>query len=211
MVPVFGQQPSDSWSPYRDRTLSKQDQHRQVAKSQVRWPSPVRLAQYSEASLQEQPTTGDGGYYADDVATHHEAIDPRSLSSDFTANHPSHAVIRPPPSGPRNEHKTIFSQEGQPSGFVSRSRNMNPVVSHGKTDQIDQPLPPPPVHGENSRFGRKKWPLGPVQPRTASIPGGRERPVWKQPYSYGYFGASGKRRWETHHGYRDRYTEYRFR
>lgn len=42
----------------------------------------------------------------------------------------------------------------------------------------------------------------------ATVPGAAERRVWKRPYSYGYFGARGKRRWSRHYGYRDRYTQW---
>lgn len=72
-------------------------------------------------------------------------------------------------------------------------------------------LPAPPIHGAHRKFGIKKWPGGPIQPSTATLPGGHERPMWKQPYSYGYFGASGSRSWSKHSGYRDRSTEFRFR
>jgi hypothetical protein len=45
----------------------------------------------------------------------------------------------------------------------------------------------------------------------AVIPDGTLREVWKSPFSYGYFGASGSRRWIRHFGYRDRDTEWRLR
>lgn len=50
-----------------------------------------------------------------------------------------------------------------------------------------------------------------MQPDPALIPQARQREVWKTPFSYGYFGASGTRQWSMHHGYRDRYTEWRLR
>jgi hypothetical protein len=49
----------------------------------------------------------------------------------------------------------------------------------------------------------------PVQPAPAVLPEANQRETWKTPYSYGYFGASNKRHWTAHHGYRDRYTEWR--
>lgn len=45
----------------------------------------------------------------------------------------------------------------------------------------------------------------------ATIPEARQTPVWKQPYSYGYFGASGKRHWSKHHSYRDNDTRWTLR
>lgn len=42
-----------------------------------------------------------------------------------------------------------------------------------------------------------------LQPQPATIPDAEQQPVWKTPYAYGYFGASGKRHWTRHHGYRE--------
>lgn len=49
------------------------------------------------------------------------------------------------------------------------------------------------------------------QPTPAVIPDAIHREVWKSPFSYGYFGASGSRRWIRHYGYRDRDKEWRLR
>jgi hypothetical protein len=63
--------------------------------------------------------------------------------------------------------------------------------------------PAPPIHHP---------PLGTLHRHLTSpraiVPGAAERPVWKRPYSYGYFGARGKRHWSRHYGYRDRYTQW---
>ncbi len=48
-----------------------------------------------------------------------------------------------------------------------------------------------------------------IQPAPAKLPLANQRETWKTPYSYGYFGASGRRHWSRHYGYRDRYTEWR--
>ena len=50
-------------------------------------------------------------------------------------------------------------------------------------------------------------------PRTerAVIPHTMQLPVWKTPFSYGYFGTSGTKHWYEHHGYRDRRTEWIYR
>jgi hypothetical protein len=50
-----------------------------------------------------------------------------------------------------------------------------------------------------------------MQPEPPTLPGANQREIWKTPFSYGYFGASGTRHWSLHHGYRDRYTEWRLR
>ncbi|WP_404305202.1 hypothetical protein [Neorhodopirellula lusitana] len=43
------------------------------------------------------------------------------------------------------------------------------------------------------------------------IPEATVAPRWKAPYSYGYFGAEGKRHWTRQHGYRDRYLQWSLR
>lgn len=43
------------------------------------------------------------------------------------------------------------------------------------------------------------------------IPGATVAPRWKTPYSYGHFGAEGKRSWTRQHGYRDRYLQWSLR
>lgn len=50
-------------------------------------------------------------------------------------------------------------------------------------------------------------------PRTerAVIPNTIQMPVWKTPFSYGYFGTSGTKHWYSHHGYRDRRTVWSYR
>jgi len=61
------------------------------------------------------------------------------------------------------------------------------------------------VHPPYSPYRRR------MQPDPPTLPGGNQRETWKTPYSYGYFGASGTRHWSLHHGYRDRYTEWRLK
>ena len=50
-----------------------------------------------------------------------------------------------------------------------------------------------------------------IQPPPAMLPNANRSETWKTPYSYGYFGASGKRQWSLSHGYRDRYTQWELR
>ncbi len=48
-----------------------------------------------------------------------------------------------------------------------------------------------------------------LQPPPPTLPGANQRETWKMPYSYGYFGAGGTRRWSLHYGYRESYTQWR--
>ena len=58
---------------------------------------------------------------------------------------------------------------------------------------------PPITRREGPRMGR------------AVIPNTMQMPVWKTPFSYGYFGTSGTKHWYGHHGYRDRRTVWSYR
>lgn len=50
-----------------------------------------------------------------------------------------------------------------------------------------------------------------TRPQRAAIPEASREPVWKTPYSYGYFGARGLKHWHRHVGYRDRSIEWQYR
>jgi len=47
--------------------------------------------------------------------------------------------------------------------------------------------------------------------KTATIPGATKAPVWKQPYAYGYFGATHQRHAYRSFGHQKNYTEWRIR
>jgi hypothetical protein len=59
-------------------------------------------------------------------------------------------------------------------------------------------------HGHPHAHGRKP-------PYPAAISGANRVPVWKQPYSYGHFGASHTRHWSLHHGHQRNYTQWTLR
>lgn len=86
----------------------------------------------------------------------------------------------------------------------SAAASGHPRISHHANRSVDPPRHPmvDGYHGIQQKM---------MKPHP-NIPGAREPArTWKQPYSYGYFGASGKRHWGVHHGYRDRATEWRYR
>ncbi len=71
------------------------------------------------------------------------------------------------------------------------------------------------AHGHHGDAPSERWIHPPfsshrqrIQPAPATLPGANQHSIWKTPYSYGYFGASGTRHWSLHHGARDRYTEW---
>jgi len=48
-------------------------------------------------------------------------------------------------------------------------------------------------------------------PRPVAIPNASRTTGWKQPYSYGHFGAKHNRQWSIHHGHQRSYTQWTFR
>ncbi|KAA1258832.1 hypothetical protein LF1_13560 [Rubripirellula obstinata] len=193
------------WSPYRETDRSREQISRRVQQKQIKLPPPVRLAQFQEPTIQSIQPDDFGQQHVDHSTLHREAV------SGFSESAPAHAVIRPP-AARNNQRSTASGSRSHSLAHPGGHHAGNSSHSDGLFHQDDrQHLPGPPLHGQHLKFAKKKWPLGPMQPRQANIPGGRERPTWKQPYSYGYFGSSSNRHWGTHHGYRDRYTEYRYR
>lgn len=88
---------------------------------------------------------------------------------------------------------------------------MTPTLGY---DVIESPLGRP--HRDDTRhISSKSHPPATFRegPRTerAVIPNTIQTPVWKIPFSYGYFGTSGTKHWYWHHGYRDRRTEWSYR
>jgi hypothetical protein len=99
---------------------------------------------------------------------------------------------------PSPAHQVIRSPK-QPQPADSRSVQGRRTIQEHADEIRDQHAQ---THPDHSSIRRR------VQPEPAMIPGGREQETWKQPYSYGYFGASGQRNWSLQHGYRDRYTQW---
>lgn len=48
-------------------------------------------------------------------------------------------------------------------------------------------------------------------PRSTAIPQASRTTGWKQPYSYGHFGAKHNRQWSVHHGHQRSHTQWTFR
>jgi len=103
---------------------------------------------------------------------------------------PRHHVIRAPRDiAPAEIHSTLTSHSGPHThGIHEHAAALK--ARHEET------------HPEHLAMRRR------VQGEPATIPHGLERSVWKQPYSYGYFGASGSRQWSLQHGYRERHSQW---
>ena len=138
--------------------------------------------------------------------------------------YPIHTVIRSPHAEMQKQPHPQFNYHSQLNHHSQLDHSVNdPSASqqsvnqqagnqffhsfYGEPGQSEIPA----LQGDHHRFSIKKYLPGPIQPSQATIPDARERATWKQPYSYGYFGASGNPHWGKHHGYRDKYTEFRYR
>jgi len=113
------------------------------------------------------------------------------------------------------EHRGHSSRMGESSAHfqVAPASDivLTPTIPY---DVIESPFRQP--HREHTHHVRSKSHLPPALregPRTerAVIPNTMQMPVWKTPFSYGYFGTSGTKHWYWHHGYRDRRTEWSYR
>ena len=79
---------------------------------------------------------------------------------------------------------------------------------------IESPFRGPERHGKMAAHSPRHPPFLKHQlshPPRAVVQEASREPVWKTPYSYGYFGASGSKKWHRHLGYRDRSIEWQYR
>lgn len=113
-----------------------------------------------------------------------EYIEPLDAVTMFSAGY-SHQIIRAP--------RITYSGGPGPHLHSGQAATTNPAPSSA----VD-PVP----HLLNHHA---------TQPPSAVIPDASQREVWKSPYSYGFFGASGSRKWTRHYDYRDRGKEWRLR
>ena len=112
------------------------------------------------------------------------------------------------------EHQFQSSELGEPVVHELPDDGLQLVMPTIPYDVIESPFRQP--HREETlHFRSARHP--PIThregPRTESavVSGASQVPVWKTPFSYGYFGARGTKHWHWHHGYRDRRSEWMYR
>ena len=157
-----------------------------------RWRPPLGCHRFAPARLLTRPR---------------QAVRPRSpicrCSTSSRSGQPPCWSFRPPRASPTRRRCTLtrsFNRRESSTPMASTCRCIRPAARK-RTCVSSNPLDPVPhlLHHHAQQ----------VPP--AVIPDAAQREVWKSPYSYGYFGASGTRRWTRHHGYRDRGKEWRLR
>lgn len=110
---------------------------------------------------------------------------------------PPHYVLQAPvPPSPHQESSqdVIIHDEYDPSVIQNSLRPRPPTTTQPAHDIHDHL----PLHADK-------------RTRPIVIPGAVPVPVWKTPYSYGYFGASRTRQWAQHHGHQRTYTQWTLR
>ena len=137
---------------------------------------------------------------------------------------PPHLILEPP--AKRHHADPVISPVPGTSGesldgFSGDAIASGPPLPHGSpmADHFSRSLSharAPGVANEPAANGPgpiglgAKWIRPGATPRPM-IPSAKVQRQWKPPYSYGYFGAEGKRHWYRQHGYRDRVLQWTLR
>ena len=157
------------------------------------------------------------------AATTNRTTERRLREPHFASEHVASEHGRFAPSAPERGHPPVRVAEHRYHApevvGASVDSHADPTVGSALAptipyDVIESPFRQP--HREETLHVRSKYHPPITQregPRTqrAVIPNAMQLPVWKTPFSYGYFGTSGTKHWYWHHGYRDRRTEWSYR
>ncbi|PHQ32589.1 hypothetical protein [Rhodopirellula bahusiensis] len=117
-----------------------------------------------------------------------------------------------------NQYSSHQQQGSMQHGPQPSSGSLHPHLHHAhqKAAVAVAPLTHPPgVENDPGAKGPGRlgvgehWVKNPQARQT--IPAATVQPRWKTPYSYGYFGAEGKRHWSRQHGYQDRSLQWSLR
>ncbi|GAA5510733.1 hypothetical protein [Novipirellula caenicola] len=192
-----------SWAP-----VATANQPPQPLRDPVDWPQPVRHAVSSDPQGGSY-RSGQASRYSQHVRTTGSVDEPRFAG-------PSQAE---PPRYADGESPVHISDQfdppaGQNVGLLSDL--FGGAIGPGDPTPTHRVIRSPefkmPKNKLGERYSEKHPPHLSHQQRKlgtpAVIPQAKESASWKTPYSYGYFGATGKRSWSKHTGYRDRYTEW---
>ncbi|EMB16167.1 hypothetical protein [Rhodopirellula europaea] len=119
---------------------------------------------------------------------------------------------------PANGYAPNRSSGHSQHGHQQSAGSVHPHLQHAhqKAKATMAPLTHPPgVENDPGAKGPGRLGVGEhwvKNPQTRpTIPAATVQPRWKTPYSYGYFGAEGKRHWSRQHGYQDRSLQWSLR
>ena len=151
-----------------------------------RLPNPVRQADHTEPLVVAQESVPNRGHANQDSESSVQG-------SGWSMGH--RQAMTGLPYSPQHTHRILRPPSTQlPTGH-----------SHDRKSRLESEFDKRWIHPPFSSHRRR------IQPAPAMVPDGKQRAIWKSPYSYGYFGATRTRHWSLHYGYRDRYTEWRLK
>jgi hypothetical protein len=175
------------------------------------------IACISAISLESIDANAQQWIYADGSTP--TAIAPIAQSSAAT-----HLVIEPPQPPKRHHwwHHGLpqITAPTQPElvggGYWNRPSHLPPsavdqeeMVVHDAFRGGELPPPAPPKKKINLTHAIPAH--ADKTPRSPAIPQASRTTGWKQPYSYGHFGAKHNRQWSVHHGHQRSHTQWTFR
>ncbi|EMI19005.1 secreted protein [Rhodopirellula maiorica SM1] len=192
-----------SWAP-----VATSNQPPQPLRDPVDWPQPIRRGASAVSTASSYRSTGNGRYSQQVRLV--GSVDGSPIADASQFERPRYADGEPP--------VHVSQQTDPPTGqnvgllsdlFGGAIGPGNPTPTHRV---IRSPEFKMPKNKLGERYSETHPPHSSHHQRKvgtpAMIPQAKESARWKTPYSYGYFGATGKRSWSKHTGYRDRYTEW---
>ncbi|MEM8913089.1 MAG: hypothetical protein AAGC97_15075 [Planctomycetota bacterium] len=131
----------------------------------------------------------------------HVIIQPHSIGSHQVTQHPMPL-----------DHETTWPEPPVGSSAARSSTTSNRL--HHVESHLKRHLDAPGVENDPSARGPGRIGMGThwvKPPSRPLIPGATIERSWKTPYSYGFFGGSGRRHWTRQTGYRDRFLQWTLR
>ncbi len=122
---------------------------------------------------------------------------------------PSHQVLSPEqdlmlPEVPEYDAPMILEESSESMALMDTPHASGPAkVTRPPENSLPFAVTREQIHG-HFLHGDKSNAMPP-------IPAAVRQPVWKTPYSYGYFGAGRKRQWTLHYGFPQTYTQWTLR
>jgi hypothetical protein len=142
---------------------------------------------------------------AQPVSATHLVIQPPQPLKHHGAGHHGMPQVELP-----TQHETVgggyWNQTADPRELIV---NQDGVMFDDQFEGAELPPPAPPkkkidlTHAFPSHAHKT--------PRSTAIPQASRTTGWKQPYSYGHFGAKHNRQWSVHHGHQRSHTQWTFR
>ncbi len=197
----------ESWAPVA--TSNQPPQPPQPLRDPVDWPAPVRHVSSSSSAASSIRTTANSRY-SQRVRLAAESADGSQMAEASQMGRHLHAHGEPPINVSQQSEPPVGQNVGLLSDLFGGAVGPgNPTPTHRVIRSPEFSLPKNKLY---ERYSETHPPHSSHHQRKvgtpAMIPQAKESASWKTPYSYGYFGASSKRSWSKHTGYRDRYTEW---